>query len=462
MKRCVILLLGIFYIHICYAQISVKVDERFELTSIMFGLAGVPEYCQCNIPSYLQDVIDELTPYERTEAINYIRELNQFHQIGYNLVAKTAEALEIKNGEIELQPKYDISKISEFDSRWTEELFAKFLTLTNEFYKQTNFHQFFEEHLSLYSCAEQQMQVLLTEEVNDWFVSFYGKSLDPNLTIYISLWNGPNNYSIPNGVVIGMTGDANGNPIPDKNNTLSLLIHELSHHFMNYIVEQHWSQLQSPATQLYHLSKEIFDTNSAYAGAKTIMNEWLTALATISYLQEHNNDVWGKFLIKKKTEEGFIWMQRSVNLMDRFYANRQSYSCFQEFMPQIIEFVKLTANNPVDLIREYETRQPYIVNVEPALGSNILNAKEITITFSKPMLGSYGFNGTGGVNLKPLYFNSIKWNDSKTKMIIVLNSDLIKENQEYGLLLQPRGFLSSDYYQLNKNTSRLYFNTCLK
>lgn len=91
-----------------YSQIISKVDERFELTSIMFALAGVPEYCECAIPSYVEDIITELAPYEFTEPINYIRELNTMHAIGYNNVSTTAEMLEIKTA------KYDCSLNSTF------------------------------------------------------------------------------------------------------------------------------------------------------------------------------------------------------------------------------------------------------------------------------------------------------------------------------------------------------------
>lgn len=106
MKR---LLIGIiclcFLPNNSYCQLKARVDERFELTSIVFALAGVPEYCQISIPSYKRDIIKELTPYELTEPINYIRELHQFHAIGYNAVSTTAAMLEIKDGKIQLQPQ---------------------------------------------------------------------------------------------------------------------------------------------------------------------------------------------------------------------------------------------------------------------------------------------------------------------------------------------------------------------
>lgn len=147
MKR---LLIGIiclcFLPNNSYCQLKARVDERFELTSIVFALAGVPEYCQISIPSYKRDIIKELTPYELTEPINYIRELHQFHAIGYNAVSTTAAMLEIKDGKIQLQPQYSISEISSADKRWTPELFSEYITMLNQFYKDSNFHKFYKNH----------------------------------------------------------------------------------------------------------------------------------------------------------------------------------------------------------------------------------------------------------------------------------------------------------------------------
>ena len=43
---------------ICFGQFRSKVEERFELTSIAFMLAGAPEYNQCGIRSYERDIRD--------------------------------------------------------------------------------------------------------------------------------------------------------------------------------------------------------------------------------------------------------------------------------------------------------------------------------------------------------------------------------------------------------------------
>lgn len=465
MKYFLILLYTIFYsLGFCNATpLKPIVDERFELTSIMFGLAGVPEYCQCNIPSYLQDVIDELAPYEQTEAINYVRELNQFHQIGYNVVAKTAEILEIKNGQIKLLEKYNISKISEFDPRWNSDMFAKFLTLTNDFYRQSNFHRFFKKHSELYKLAEKRTEELLSNEIDDWFISFYGKSLEWNrdLKIYVSLWNGPHNYSIPGGVVIGMRSDTEGLPAPNKDNTLRVLIHELSHHFMNPIVDRYWEQMQAAAVRLYASTKDIFSAKSAYSGERAIMCEWLTELSAIMY-QYENKSPWVKFLIKRKTEEGFIWMQRSIDFMTHFYSEREKYPYFENFMPQIIDFLNYSANNVDMIMREYDTRKPYITEVYPTIGTDISNVSQIEITFSEPMLGSHGFNGAGNTGAEVLPVERVQWSDNYRKLYLILSSDMINPNCIYSAELKTEFFISSRYFSLDDNCKTLIFNTIKK
>lgn len=457
-KILVSLLSTILTFQLCFARLEAKVDERFELTSVMFALAGAPEYCQCRIPSYFQEVCTEFMPYDRTPAINFIRELHQFHRIGFNAVPAITGLLEIRKGEICLKPQYDISKISEIDERWDEALLTKFLKSVNEFYTESNFHRFFKKHAPLYELAEERMNAILSDDIENWFAKFYGQSLNTNLEIYLSLMNGPSNYSFSSGILIGISNNENGIPTFDKGNTMPLLIHELSHHFTNALVDKYWTQLQEPATRLYTATEELFRTQSAYAGIQTVMNEWLTELVTICYMQE-NDGIWVKPMVARDIRKGFVWMRRSVDFMTNFVANRNLYPYFEDFMPQLISFAEFTANNIEWILRENEMSSPYITNVYPAMNSDISGVKEVVVTFSCPMLGSYGFNGSGSPDASPLYFDSITWSEDGTKMLIGLKTDMIDENKEYGLLLRPQTFLSADYFLLNQNSCRLSFNT---
>ena len=101
-----------FITGITCGQIQTKVDERFELTSIAFMLAGAPEYNQCGVRSYKQDIQNQFEKYKSDNSIKYMRELNQAHGIGYNAITNVADLLQIKNGIIAIQDPFKNSRIA--------------------------------------------------------------------------------------------------------------------------------------------------------------------------------------------------------------------------------------------------------------------------------------------------------------------------------------------------------------
>lgn len=464
MKKLFLTILLLLSLQFCHSQYRANVDERFELTSIVFALAGVPEYCQIMIPSYLQDIRDQLTRYEMTHPINYIRELNQIHGIGYDAVSTTAAMLEIKNGKICLQPQYEITKISEIDSRWNDKLFTKYLKMLNVFYKQSNFHQFFLEHKDLYRTAEEGADEVLRGTISTWFDSFYGNGIDETFKFYLSLCNGPCNYSLPSGgILIGMQTDEDGLPSLDISGGMFLVIHELSHLFTNPIIEVHWHEMEDAANKFYPYVKDMMELN-AYGNAKIAFGEGLNNLFTIMYIKDtdqHKEDM--EFLLYGLVEKGFIWLPRCVEFMDNFYAHRDRYPHIADFMPQLIAFLNYTADQYDVVIDEFENRCPTITSVYPSVGSDISEYDEIVVTFSKPMRGSCGFYGidsdNGSVKQLPYDFANVKWLENKLQLVIPIQTDKIEKGCKYGIQLFPKAIKSASYYWLDDRCKNLIFNT---
>lgn len=456
MKKILISIIAILsVIQAGYAQLTVKVDEKFELTSTVFFMAGVPEYWNCAIPSYRRDIIKELSPYELTEPIHFIRELNIQHAIGYNAVSTTADMLEIKNGKIRLQSQYDIAEIAQYDSRWTPELFAKYIKMLNIFYKQSNFHKFYTSHAELYKLAEDRINSHIAGTATEWFKSFYGKELSPDIKIYISLVNGPSNYAINSGVLLGMMCDKDSLPAANPS-TVSVLIHELGHHYANPIVDSYWHQMEASANKIFpHVKDQM--RKIAYGDAKTTMVEWLNRLFVLMYSKETGDD-WYRANLSRELKNGFIWMERSVKFMDNFYANRDKYPTVEDFMPQLIGFLNYTADNFDFVLREIEISRPYITNIYPILESDITDASEVVITFSEPMLGSYGFMGWPS-NTIPIEFDfkNIHWSKDYRKCTIPLFPDKMEKGKAYGIKLSSKAFISAKYFWLDDKCVDLIF-----
>ena len=449
----IVILILITKIGIC--QIHSKTDERFELTSIMFALAGAQEYCQCEIPSYWRGIEGLAIEYDSLAPINFIRELRKSNAIGYNAVSSTADILEIKNGKISLKSQYDISKISEIDSRWTEDLFADYIKMLNIFYAESKFNLFFESHRGLYAVAEQRMDEQLKKVNMTWFESFYGKSLDTSsLTVYVSLTNGPSNYAVPSGILIGAGSDSEGNPYFGEG--ISLLIHEFGHHYTNPIFATYWPQMEAAAKKIYpYVEAKMLE--NAYSGAKDMMGEWLNNLFMLMYYKE-NDDIWLRTLSETYASRGFVWIIPTVDYMMNFYNNRNQYPTINDFMPQLVVYINELADNIESIIQDYVEKQPYVVDVSPSRGSTISGITEVVITFSEPMRNQNGFDYLEDENIKPMEFVvGAKWSEDGLYLTLQLDATQGTPNCLYGLRFLPWAFVSQRGIHLNdKNEGIVY------
>lgn len=446
------------------AQIKVKVDERYELVSVTFSLAGVPQFCDIAIPEYKQSIIDDLNnPYTLTEPIHFVRKLAQEHAIGYDAVSTAASMLEIKNGKIRLNPKYKIEQIAEFDKRWTVELFEEYIKQLNVFYKQSKFHNWFEKHQPLYELAEKRFNDYFASSAMAWFKSFYGSDLTHDMNLYISCVNGPHNYSTPEGILLGVGANEKGEPSPNQG-TMSLLTHEIGHHYVNPLVDKYWAQMEVAANKIYtHVKDQM--AKIAYGNAKTTMIEWLNNLFVLMYFKEIGYNGGTYFDISsdlyRNMMAGFIWMPRSVEFMGNFYANRDKYPIIEEFMPQLIGFLNFTADN-FDLVqREFDQKEAYITNIYPAPSSDLTNVTEITLTFSEEMNGSCGFLGCPENTLQ-LPIADVKWSDDRRKVKITLTPGIIVKGQTYGLRLSGRAFQNAKHFSLDQRFCDLVFKQPLR
>jgi hypothetical protein len=243
MRRKVLLLTAFIFCSsiISYGQLSSKVDERFELTSIAARLAGYEEYGQSGIPDYTEDINSWFAPYKSHPLISFLQQVRTTHHIGYDAISSCANAMEIRDGKIKFRSQYDLNNPSDIkfidqSERWNKKALSRYLKLLNSFYKKSRFADFYNQHTALYADMTEETNDFLRENVNsEWFNPFYGVPFGTP-DIYVSLVNWPQNYGLVarghEGVVIGCVADDNGAAAFNEN-SLIVIIHELSHIFAN-------------------------------------------------------------------------------------------------------------------------------------------------------------------------------------------------------------------------------------
>ena len=480
-----------------FSQLKSRVDERFELTSIVFRLAEAEEYVNNQVKDYAAAIDAYFAPYKEHPLIRYVKEIRERDEVAYNAVSSITFQLEIKANRIGLHPQTDRQAFLQDEPRWKEETLDKFIQLLDKFYRETKFKTFYNRHRALYAATEKRFDELLQTIHEEWFQSFFGEPLG-NPAIYLSLSNGASNYALSAcrkdgfsnyGIIIGCSKvDKEG--IPDfiisyniYNNepiyhtgTIKLIIHELSHHFNNPLVAEYEQEMSMAAEKIFPSVREQL-AKYAYDYANATLYEGLNELCVNMYFREYIHYFTSNY-IRFNEDRGFVWMRRAMRFMNHFDENRTLYPTIKDFMPQLVSFIRTSGDQIEQIMDEYTHSFPYVVNVFPGTNTTVSSdVKEIRVEFSHPMHGTYGTSRAKQDSLKipkyligywsidektyiisndhPLAAPIFYWSEDKKTLIIPVE---LEKGENYGFRLRARAFQSFDTFPM-KEDFEILFNT---
>lgn len=228
----------------------------------------------------------------------------------------------------------------------TLELFKKEL---NNFYIQSNFHQFFIAHQKFYDTitAPVKNYIMKTDIVNIMEKHYGQTKKSYNLIITPLLHSGGFGVQVHKvdgdelfGIV-GPTKDSKTIPVfPPEGTFQNIAIHEFSHSFCNPIIHKNFSQLAPDSC----LEDTIFDAQDkqGYGG------DWETCL--FEHLTRANEIVLCKIILgKEKADKRYnhyfddlkwIYLKGLVPLIEDVYmGNRNTYKTENDLVPKIINYL---------------------------------------------------------------------------------------------------------------------------
>lgn len=365
------------------AQSKVYTDEVYELSAIVWRLAGAEEYNTSIYPSYGEDIKSYFSKYKKHPVMRFIREMrdapDSVYVVSYNSVPVAAAVAVLEQGSIELNPDVDLEKyLGKNDPRWTVENLKRYMELLDDFYRRSQFNRFFRDHTALYEAYAADLKDAFPEmKTAAWFADMYGKDF-PELTICVSPAFGVNNFSLPQsmmcaaggsgiGAVVGVTYDPNRS---DAKRHVHDLIHEISHSFTNPLFSPYRDRFKAAGKQIFpHLSHQL--TAAGYGAPEVVVGEFLNELLTMMYLR----DVLQEDLLKYIgicNSKGFIWAKDAVEYMDEFYANRPLYPTVDAFVPLLMEFMDTVADEIGTNVWDKYHQTPYVIATYPECGSTVL------------------------------------------------------------------------------------------
>jgi hypothetical protein len=430
--------------------ISAKVDEKSELLSIVFKLAGANEYSWGRVPEYNSSTDKHFEGFKNHEAVRLAKRLRKLKGISYDAVMSIAIHLEVVDSKLQLNPNFSEKSI---DKRWSKKDVDTFVSALNKFYVDSDFRQFFDSNSELYDQTVKNFDAVLNTINFDWFNSFFGVEPDDNYFIILNLSNGPANYGPKttdiNGfekkyAIIGV-GLVDSLGIPYfSNRFIPTIIHEFCHSFCNQLIDSKSKELERSGKMIYSkVEKQM--RNQAYGTYRTMQYEYLVRASVIKYIEHTDSNKIN--LNQSKADEigkGFYFINDLVEQLSVYELNRERYESLEKFMPEIVSLFDSISNNYTAIYSALLSNCPKIEFSSIINGSKINpSSNEFIIKFNQPMdTSSYGFGyGKGGEKNFPK-FENIEWTDDRT----IKASFALERNKKYTLRLYNPAYLSTEFY----------------
>lgn len=374
-------------------RLTAKVDERVELLSIIFRLAGNREYRMSPLDNYTRDIDSYFAPFQNHAAVLLARKLATQNHVGFDAVMAMA---------VHLSPPPSLRPTVPFsdevpDKRWGRSNGLEFAHLLHRFYVDTHFERFATAHRAMYDLAEERFAAILQSVDLSWFARFYGESPINRFYVILGMNNGGGNYGIKVGFPDGQqeafaimgcwTTDQTGNPDYRANaDYLPTVIHEFNHSFVNPLIERYWTQFRS-ANNVFGPVATLM-RSQAYGDAESMVNESIVRAAVILYSATQSNAHTVKLSIRREEANGFVWMPDLYHLLEQYQSHRDRYRRLQDFMPAIIRFYDSLPGRINAEISDFKAQCVHVAGMKPVLNhENTVDPelRELVIIFDKPM-----------------------------------------------------------------------------
>lgn len=437
-------------------QIPVDFDERVDLMSVVFHLAGNKEYNRCAMTDYTNEMDQYFSAFKDHKVVELAREYAQI-SVSYDAVASYALHLKMP-----ASPQTDFTIDDQFQEgvdesfeRWSDSQKQEFLAPLSDFYRQSNFHQWYERSASLREKAIKIFEENINQNIDwKWFDQFFGKREGSSFNIVLSFLVWPNNYGCSTPL---KNGDVHISPVigcPDpseKNNRayiqtyLPIVIHECCHSYCNPLISQYWKQMESKSAKVYAEKADVME-RMAYGHPTYMMNETFVRSCVIRYVADHNRNANLDELINNESE--FILTRTMVESLGTYQTQRSKYADINSYMPQLVKDINHFS------LRKYKKAQiDYRKKCAKIVSCSIKNGDKnypsgkstLIITFDKPMQPgvALGFSDSGGefLNLDGSVRDAVSWSDDQKTITIKLD---LKANTHYAFSIMGEKFLTQD------------------
>ncbi|MFG0320674.1 MAG: DUF4932 domain-containing protein, partial [Planctomycetota bacterium JB042] len=377
---------------------EVRVDPRVELVTAVFRLAGNPEFTMAVSRSpYSEEFDARFAEFADHPAVEAARRLRAERGIGYDAPATLAVHLTDLESLGERVP-FDLPP-ARLDPRWDAESARAFVETLGAFVEETGFAAWLEAHEDLSAAVEERLRAFLAPRLHaEWFPEFFGGPPKGRCVVVPSLLQGGHNYGcsvrLEDGSeelwpCIGLwSWDDDGLPVFDDV-ALGIVAHELSHAWVNPIVDAHAGLLDPPGERAFPIVRRGL-TNRSYATGRIVTYETVVRAAVIRWRLAHEGRAAAARQVESDRREGFSWTGGLAERLTAYEEDRAAYPDLSAFVPEIERFLGELADGAERAAARGDVpagEAPRVASLSPADGATDVppGAGTLRIEFDRPM-----------------------------------------------------------------------------
>lgn len=321
----------------------VEWDARIELVSLMFHLAGAPEYSTNKVPRYSASVAAHFEKFKDHPAVLATRELRDKHRIAFfhpmNLAVHLTEPPALAARAPFEQPGLAIG------ARWLAAPHGQYLEQLRSFYRDARVAEFFKAQAPLYDTAATRLRTVVAAEIDEaWFRAYFGSGPSMRFKAVPSLLNGGAQYGATFRVpgtdeayaVMGVFKvDAEGLPVFDRADADNVG-HEYAHTLTNAHVDAALPALERVGPALFEKVQKEMRAQS-YGTWQTMVYEQVVRAVVVRYVAAKRGDAEAEKEIEAQEKLGFSQTRALSAVLADYERTRSTNKTFGDVMPKVAE-----------------------------------------------------------------------------------------------------------------------------
>ena len=292
-------------------RITIGVDERIELFSVLERLAGRPEYGVADTP-YARAADEWFAPYAADPAVVAFRELDVTNGIGYDAAMTLAVHLDDR-----LAPIVPLVPPPEgLDPRWEGVDIADLLDVVSAFAYTARFDEFMAAQLDYISAVEDAFRSFLgSRPLIDWFDGVFGVRDRATYHVVPGLLTGLMSFGPHAGAddayaIMSLEApDSHGVPVLTLF-TEEYLVHEFAHTYVNPVVRTHMDAFDGPSPLLDAAAPTM--AQQSYPTRDIVVAESIVRALTVMYLLDEVSRDAAVSSLETQIRLGFVWTRDLV------------------------------------------------------------------------------------------------------------------------------------------------------